>query len=384
MNNLFCNDWYIESERHIEAILSTIKDKDINITQAIAESKGRYKQNTSKVEMYDDVAVIRVTGPLFKDNNIFTYLLGFSSYESISLDFHACLKDSTVKSILFCIDSPGGQAQGNNELATMIYSNRGKKPIKAYIEGYGASAAYFIASACDEIVCDESAIVGSIGTMLKVRKSKDDDFTFVSSISPNKNADIESEAGSELLQEMVDDLGQVFLSKVAKFRNKTCEEIKEAGNHGGVRVGTKAFKYGLVDKLSSFIDVINEMKGVKTMADNVVNQEEQKVVPQDLSEVSSKAYDEGVLSERARVTEILSMSEQGAETIINEAIVNGLAISEVKDKMLSFYKSRQVQSVEDSLANNSLVVPPVAESSLVSKQDEQISSLVNAINKNRK
>ncbi|MBO0155228.1 S49 family peptidase, partial [Vibrio parahaemolyticus] len=84
----------------------------------------------------------------------------------LAQDFTQALNDPSIKAILLNIDSPGGEAKGIHELAEMIYQARGKKRIIAYDGGNACSAAYWIASACDEIVIDATGCAGSIGTVL--------------------------------------------------------------------------------------------------------------------------------------------------------------------------------------------------------------------------
>ena len=69
-------------------------------------------------------------------------------------NFTQALEDDSIQGIVLNIDSPGGQMNGTNELANMIFAARGTKPITAYVGGLGASGAYWIASAADEIAVD--------------------------------------------------------------------------------------------------------------------------------------------------------------------------------------------------------------------------------------
>jgi len=61
------------------------------------------------------------------------------------------LGDPTIGSILFDFDSPGGSVDGVPELAAEILASRGQKPMGAAVNTECCSAAYWLASACDEL-----------------------------------------------------------------------------------------------------------------------------------------------------------------------------------------------------------------------------------------
>lgn len=133
--------------------------------EAIAKEMGRDMKNTYAVSTRGGVAVIPVTGPLFRHANLLTAVCGATSYELLAQDFNKALNDPKISAILFDVDSPGGEVNGCSELAEMIYKARGKKPIIAYASGSCCSGAYWIASACDKIMAADTAILGSIGVV---------------------------------------------------------------------------------------------------------------------------------------------------------------------------------------------------------------------------
>ncbi len=83
----------------------------------------------------------------------------------------------------------------------------------------GASAAYWIASACDRIYASDSAIVGSIGVQSFMKsETQDGTIRFVSSQSPAKNRDPGTGEGARDVQAVIDTLAEVFVQKVARNR----------------------------------------------------------------------------------------------------------------------------------------------------------------------
>lgn len=245
-----------------------IAERESGSLEAVQARAGRKLDNTRVVTVRDGVAVIPVAGPIFRYANLFTEVSGATSVEVLGQDFNTALEDPAVKSILFVIDSPGGQVRGINELSNMIFEARARKPIKAYVDGDGASAAYWIASAADEIIIDDTAILGSIGVVMVVPdpSKRARDLEIVSSRSPKKRIDPMTEAGKAEMQREVDALADVFIRRVARNRAVSEETVVSKFGSGGVEVGKGAIKAGLADRLGSFEDVLLRLQGRKFAA----------------------------------------------------------------------------------------------------------------------
>ena len=67
--------------------------------------------------------------------------------------------------IVLLVDSPGGSVYGIAELANKINALKGEKKIIGMADSVAASAAYWLASQCSELVCCPGGQVGSIGVL---------------------------------------------------------------------------------------------------------------------------------------------------------------------------------------------------------------------------
>lgn len=220
--------------------------------KALATRRGQRREDSRQMTMRDGVAVIPIDGPIYRYADFFTAVSGGVTTEALARDFQLALDDPAAAAVLFMIDSPGGEATGINELADAIYAARGRKPIAAYVEGYGASAAYWIASAADLVVVDDTALVGSIGTVMGVpdpTKRISRSIEFVSRQSPKKRADPTTDTGRAYLQQLVDDMTEVFIAKVA--RNRSLDPAQILAVEGGLLVGQQAIDAGLADTLGA-------------------------------------------------------------------------------------------------------------------------------------
>lgn len=267
LNAIKSEPWLITPES-METMLSiAARTNDI---AAVRAEMGEKLRNTRTTEIRNGVAVIPVTGPIFRYANLFTEMSGATSTQVLALDINQALKNRSVKSILLDIDSPGGQATGLFELSDMIRDGGAKKPVNAYIGGTGASAAYLIAAAAGagNIYASRSAAVGSIGAVLTVRDDSEAktklgirEHTFVSTVSPNKNADPSTEDGQKQIQSLVDTIGRLFVETVATYRGVTAQHVLDNYGKGGMFIGAYAQKAGLVDSLFTFEALIASMQG---------------------------------------------------------------------------------------------------------------------------
>lgn len=232
--------------------------------KALALRNGQRRDDGGRMVMRDGgVATIPIDGPIYRYADYFTQVSGGVTTEQLGRDFGRAMDDPAVSAVLFVIDSPGGEATGIGELSDAIYAARGRKPIGAYIEGYGASAAYHIASAADLVMVDDDALVGSIGTILGVpdpAKIQRRTIDFVSSQSPKKRADPTTAEGRQYLQQLVDDMTEVFIEKVARNRGLSRDAILTV--QGGLLVGKQAISAGLADRLGSEEGAIRELAAI--------------------------------------------------------------------------------------------------------------------------
>ncbi|MFZ5586137.1 MAG: S49 family peptidase [Thermodesulfobacteriota bacterium] len=342
--------WAI-TEEGMKAIIMVAERK--GDPEALAAKLGKPLENAYRVEVRDGVAILPVRGPLFRYANLFTAISGASSYQMLARDFAAAMESPETRSVLLMIDSPGGMVNGCHELAEMIHSARGKKPVVAYVGGMGCSAAYWLASAADEIVADPTAMLGSIGVLLEVRDTKEQDakngvrvHQFVSSQSPKKCPDPGQESGRAQYQADIDALAQVFVERVARNRGVSAETVLSKFGGGGVLVGADAVAAGLADRLGSFEDVLaglaqgkgsgSNPNGRKTMPKSYVEAlgagevvaitaDELRAKHPDLvqaiaAEGAAKAKAEGAQAERERIQGVLAVALPG-----HEAMVQGLA-----------------------------------------------------------
>jgi signal peptide peptidase SppA len=253
------------TEESIEEVLQ-IAARENPSPEAIEAKYGRELGDTAHVTVRDGIATVRVRGPIFRYGNLFTRMSGASSYQVLATDFTTALEEPQVKAILLAVDSPGGMVNGCEELAELIYKARGMKPIVAHVSGAGTSAAYWLASAADEIVAGKTAELGSIGVRATYTDFRDWEekqgirtYEFISSQSPKKKFDPREDDSRARLQRTLDDLAAVFIGALARNRGITPEQVIESYGAGDVIVGAAAVEAGLADRLGTYEEVHAEL-----------------------------------------------------------------------------------------------------------------------------
>ncbi len=109
------------------------------------------------------VPVIRLSGVI----GVSTPLKPGLTLSSVARSLDRAFSLRNARAVALAINSPGGSAAQSSLIHARIRSLADEKqiPVIAFVEDVGASGGYMIACAADEIVCDASSIVGSIGVV---------------------------------------------------------------------------------------------------------------------------------------------------------------------------------------------------------------------------
>lgn len=283
MYDYLCGQTWAIREQNLRGILEIAARTNItaeSIEKAVEKRTARETASSTLKEKTQSskVAVVDIVGPIVKHGDLFSEISGARSLTGIKKDFLTALGDKDVESIVLNVDSPGGEAGGISEFADLVYESRGIKPIVSYVGDLACSAAYWIASASDKIICSETATLGSIGCVAVMRDSKEKEakegvqtIEIVSTNSPNKRPDVTTDEGKALIQEQINVIGDIFIEKVARNRSTeqkkyTFKDVVNKFNKGGVLIGKDAVEAGLADEIGSYDSILSNMVGTKIVA----------------------------------------------------------------------------------------------------------------------
>ena len=270
--DILTSPWAIVPENllEIQAIYRThLRGEKIDLA-ALEAKLGKPLSNEPKpYEVANGVAIIELEGIVAKRMSLFTKISGGVSTYHVQQQFSEAMGDKKVRSILLNIDSPGGSVDGTADLAEMIYSARGEKPIVAWTDGMMASAAYWIGSGADAVFVSGGVTkLGSIGVVAShFDYSGLDEKMGVkrTEITAGKYKRIASEyapltkEGKASIQEHVDHVYSIFVDSVAKHRGVSSEEVLERMADGKIFIGRQSIEAGLVDGVSTMEELIDKL-----------------------------------------------------------------------------------------------------------------------------
>ena len=173
--------------------------------------------------------------------------------------------DSSVKAVVFRVNSPGGTVLSANKIKEQIDLTKAVKPVIASYGNYAASGGYWISSNCDHIFSDATTLTGSIGCFSAIpefgKTLKDIAHVNITPVKSHKHSDMLSltrpfdAEETQWMQDYVDDIYTSFVNLVAEGRGKTYESVDSIAQ-GRVWTGKDALKIGLVDEIGTLEDAL--------------------------------------------------------------------------------------------------------------------------------
>ncbi|MBI4686271.1 MAG: signal peptide peptidase SppA [Nitrospirae bacterium] len=216
---------------------------------------------TRSVPMGERVALITVRGVILESRDVIEELKKYSN-------------DSTVKAIVIRVDSPGGAVAPSQEIYEEIKKIKAKKKIVVSMGSVAASGGYYISAPADKIVANPGTLTGSIGVIMEIPNFEglmDKIGVKTEVVKSGRHKDIASvfrtmspeERG--ILQEVLDDVHEQFISAVAQGRKMEVRHIRRLAD-GRIFTGRTAREAGLVDELGNLQDAIKlagKLSGIK-------------------------------------------------------------------------------------------------------------------------
>jgi protease-4 len=208
-----------------------------------------------------------------------------ASADNIVGSLRSAFEDEKTKGVILRINSPGGSPVQSGYIYDEIRRLRAQKPnIKVYavITDLGASGAYYIASAADQIYADKASLVGSIGvtaagfgfvgTMEKLGVDRrtytsGEHKAFLDPFQPPKPDE------TAFWQGVLDTTHKQFIASVKAGRGDRLKDKDHPELFSGlVWTGEQAVALGLVDGLGSASYVARDVIGEKEMVDYTVQE----------------------------------------------------------------------------------------------------------------
>lgn len=220
-------------------------------------SLGEYANNLTVVNPQmagkQNVGIIYADGQIVDGNDVGSgYIFG----NSLAQQIREARLDSSVKSVVVRVNSPGGSALASDIIWREMKLLQESKPVVISMGENAASGGYYISAPADYIIADKLTMTGSIGVfgmipnisnLLKNRIGITVDYALTSpEAMPMSYLNPMTERQKEVLLKSVDNIYTTFTSKVAEGRNLTIEQVYDIAE-GRVWSGNQAVGNGLVD-----------------------------------------------------------------------------------------------------------------------------------------
>jgi protease-4 len=224
----------------------------------------KIKPSSVGLETGRKIALIYGVGPIVTGEGTYK-IIGAST---VARWIRKARKDSSIKAIVFRVDSPGGSAVGSDIIWREIILAKKQKPFIVSMSDVAGSGGYWISMAAHEIFALPQTLTGSIGVIFGkfnyVGLYKKIGIT-AEKITKGKRADIWSTFREfkpeerKMIKEEIRLIYDKFLTKVSLSRKLSKERVNEIGR-GRVWTGNQALKLKLIDYIGGLTDAIAKAK----------------------------------------------------------------------------------------------------------------------------
>ncbi len=263
-------------------LISISKGEKLNLISL--EKYNEVKDKSKKVSS-NKIAIIYATGTIDLGNGDETSIGSITTAKAIK----KAREDKNVKAIILRINSGGGSALASDIIwrETQLI----KKPFVVSMGDYAASGGYYIACEADHILANLTTLTGSIGVFGMIPNLqnfyKNKLGITIDTVNTHKSADMGIDRAlttfeRKKIQQGVEETYNTFISKVAKGRNMTTNEVDQIGQ-GRVWSGFDAKSIGLIDSYGGLEEAINIACNLAKIKDHqIISLPKKKDLLQDL------------------------------------------------------------------------------------------------------
>ncbi len=237
---------------HFRERLEIEKDDKVNMVSFHRYLRAPLPESMLPQRSRDKIAVVYGSGNIVMGEGS----VGNMGSDRIAAALREARRDTTVKAIVFRINSGGGSALASEVILREAMLATEEKPLIVSMGDVAASGGYYIACYADEIIANPTTITGSIGVFGVIPNMKElfNDklgITF-DNVKTNELADLGSVSRPlnrlerEVIQESVERIYETFINHVANGRNLPVATVDSIAQ-GRVWSGVDAKRVGLID-----------------------------------------------------------------------------------------------------------------------------------------
>lgn len=257
--------WAMLEER-FNLALEQVKNADWK--SHIEAARGRETPAIGSYTKLDNgIAVIEMVGTMTKYGSSFSAMSNGTI--GVRQAVRNAVRDSDITGLLLIVDSPGGSVAGTGDLADEVAKATKKKPVVAFIEDLGASAAYWVASQATRVIANATALVGSIGAYTVIEDSSGASQQQGIKVHVIRSGAMKGAGapGTEVTpeqladaQRVIDEIHNEFTKAVMRGRSLSADQVSTLAD-GRVHIGSNAKKLGLIDEIGDQSSAISMLVG---------------------------------------------------------------------------------------------------------------------------
>ena len=216
-----------------------------------------YEEEYVSGEGPDKIAVVPVEGQILSADSALSGPRPTTTPEGLADALRQAAEDGSVAAVVLEVNSPGGGVTASDLMHQSIldFKERTDKPVVASMGDVAASGGYYISTAADHIVANETTLTGSLGVFIPLLNFSEAADKYGVTQEYIKSGKFKAMGNSwdeltpeerEIFQSIVQDDYDEFVDVIVEGRELPEERVREIAD-GRVYSGQQAKELGLVD-----------------------------------------------------------------------------------------------------------------------------------------
>jgi len=229
-----------------------------------------YEEEYVSGEGSDKVAVIPVQGAIASADSSLGGAQPTVTPEGLADALAQAADDDGVQAVVLEVNSPGGGVTASDEMHQSIvdFKKNTGKPVVVSMGDTAASGGYYISTAADEIVANETTLTGSLGVIFQLNNFEElaDKYGYKQVvIKSGEFKDIGNAFRQitpeerEIFQSLVDESYAEFVDVISSGRGISKDRVREIAD-GRIYSGQRAKELGLVDSFGGLDEASAEAR----------------------------------------------------------------------------------------------------------------------------
>ncbi len=235
-----------------------------------------YEEEYVSGEGPEKIAVVPVEGVIASADSSTGELQPATTPEGLADALQQARDDASVAAVVLEVNSPGGGVTASDEMHQSIldFKEQTGKPVVVSMGDTAASGGYYISTAADRIVANETTLTGSLGVIFTLTDFSELAERYGVEQEVVKSGEFKDMGSSfrdltpeerQILQSIVDESYDEFVSVIVEGRGLSEERVREIAD-GRVYSGEQAKELGLVDSFGGLDEaaaVSRDLAGVE-------------------------------------------------------------------------------------------------------------------------